>query len=53
VQLNEQICIMLTALQTLPENQRRAVIVKRLNSQSLKKIAEILGLSDAETQVRL
>jgi len=46
LQRNEQICIMLAALQTLPDNQRRAVIMKHLNGRSLKEIAEILGLSE-------
>lgn len=46
LQRNEQICIMLAALQTLPDNQRRAVILKHLNGRSLKEIADALGLSE-------
>ncbi len=46
LQRNEQICRMLAALQTLPENQRKAVILKHLNGRSLKDIAEVLGLSE-------
>jgi len=46
LQRNEQICIMLAALQTLPDNQRIAVIMKHFNGQSLKEIAEIPGLSE-------
>ena len=49
VQRNEQICIMLSALQTLPDNQRRAVMMKHLNGRSLKEIAEVLGLSEPAT----
>ena len=49
VQRNEQVCIMLSALQTLPDNQRRAVIMKHLNGRSLKEIAEVLGLSEPAT----
>lgn len=46
VQRNEQICLMLAALQTLPDNQRKAVIWKHLNGRSLRDIAEALGLSE-------
>ena len=46
VQRNEQICLMLAAVQTLPDNQRRAVILKHLNGRSLREIAESLGLSE-------
>lgn len=46
VQRNEHICRMLAALQTLPDNQRRAVILKHLNGRSLRDIAETLGLSE-------
>lgn len=46
VQRNEQICLMLAAVQTLPDNQRRAVILKHLNGRSLREIAEVLGLSE-------
>ena len=46
VQRNEQVCLMLAAVQTLPDNQRRAVILKHLNGRSLKEIAEALGLSE-------
>ena len=47
VQRNEQICRMLSALQTLPDNQRKAVIWKHLNGRSLRDIAEALDLSEA------
>lgn len=46
VQRNEQICLMLAAVQTLPDNQRRAVILKHLNGCSLREIADALGLSE-------
>lgn len=46
VQRNEQVCTMLSALQTLPDNQKRAVIMKHLNGRSLREIAEELGLSE-------
>lgn len=46
VQRNEQICRMLAAVQILPDNQRRAIILKHLNGRSLKEIAEALGLSE-------
>ncbi len=46
VQRNEQICLMLATVQTLPDNQRRAVILKHLNGHSLREIAETLGLSE-------
>ena len=47
VQRNEQICIMLSAIQTLPDNQRRAVILNHLNGRSLSETAEALGLSES------
>ena len=46
MQRNEQVCIMLSALQTLSDNQRKAVIMKHLNGRSLRDIAGELGLSE-------
>ena len=47
VQRNEQIAIMLSALQELPDNQRMAVIMKHLQGHSLKEVAASLGLSES------
>ena len=49
VQRNEQIAIMLAALQELPENQRIAVIMKHLQGHCLKEVAASLGLSESAT----
>lgn len=49
VQRNEQIAIMLSALQELPDNQRTAVIMKHLRGHSLKEVAEALGLTESAT----
>jgi RNA polymerase sigma-70 factor (ECF subfamily) len=49
VQRNEQIAIMLSALQGLPDNQRMAVIMKHLRGHSLKEVAASLGLSESAT----
>jgi RNA polymerase sigma-70 factor (ECF subfamily) len=47
LQRNEQLCLMLSALQTLPENQRAALILKHLKGHSLKEVAEALQLSES------
>ncbi len=47
IQRNEQIALMLSALQSLPSNQRAAVIMKHLRGHSLKEIADMLHLSEA------
>lgn len=47
LQRNEQLCHMLSALQTLPENQRAALILKHLKGHSLKEVAEALQLSES------
>ena len=49
LQRNEQLCLMLSALQTLPENQRSALILKHLKGHSLKEVAESLQLSESAT----
>jgi RNA polymerase sigma-70 factor (ECF subfamily) len=49
VQRNEQTAILLEAIQELPGNQRRAVILKHLHGYSLQQVAEILGLSESAT----
>ncbi|MCS7469196.1 sigma-70 family RNA polymerase sigma factor [Stieleria sp. ICT_E10.1] len=46
---NEQIATMLSSLQELPDNQRRAVIMKHLQGFSLKEVAASLGLSEPAT----
>jgi RNA polymerase sigma-70 factor (ECF subfamily) len=47
LQRNEQLCLMLSAMQTLPENQRTALIMKHLNGHSLREVAEALELSES------
>ncbi|MDX1928056.1 MAG: sigma factor-like helix-turn-helix DNA-binding protein, partial [Pirellulaceae bacterium] len=49
VQRNEQICIMMAAIQRLPDNQRTAIIMKHLRGHKLREVAEILGLSESAT----
>jgi len=49
LQRNEQLCLMLSALQTLPENQRAALILKHLKGHSLKEVAEAMQLSESAT----
>lgn len=49
LQRNEQLCLILSALQTLPENQRAALILKHLKGHSLKEVAESLQLSESAT----
>lgn len=49
VERNEQIAVMLSTLQQLPENQRSAVIMKHLRGHSLAEIAATLGLSESAT----
>ncbi len=44
---NEQITLMLSSLQTLPTNQRMAVIMKHLRGHSLKEVAELLGVTQS------
>ena len=46
---NEQIATMLSSLQELPDNQRRAVIMKHLQGYSLKEVSASLGLSESAT----
>ena len=48
-QRNEQIAIMLAALQELSDNQRAAIIMKHLQGNSLKEVADALGLSESAT----
>lgn len=47
LQRNEQLHLMLSALQTLPDNQRTALILKHLKGRSLKEVAETLQLSES------
>ena len=47
LQRNEDISRMLAAIQTLPSNQRMAVILKHLRGHTLKEISEMLGLSES------
>ncbi len=47
LQRNEQIALMLFALQTLPTNQRMAVIMKHLRGHSIKEVAMSLGVSES------
>jgi RNA polymerase sigma-70 factor (ECF subfamily) len=49
VQRNEQISLMLAAIQELPENQRTAIIMKHLRGHSLREVAELIGLSEPAT----
>lgn len=48
-QRNEQISIMLAAIQELPDNQRTAIIMKHLRGHSLKEVAKAIGLSESAT----
>lgn len=45
-QRNEQITLMLAAIQELPTNQRTAIILKHLRGHTLKEVAEALQLSE-------
>ncbi len=47
LQRNEDISCMLAALQTLPTNQRMAVILKHLRGHTLKEVSEMLEVSEA------
>ncbi len=47
LQRNEDISRMLAALQTLPSNQRMAVILKHLRGHTLKEISEMLEVSES------
>ena len=47
LQRNEQLCLMLSALQTLPDNQRTSLIMKHLRGLSLKEVAEAMQLSES------
>ena len=47
VQRNEQVEVMLAAMQDLPANQRMALVLKHLRGQSLQEVAEALGLSES------
>ena len=49
LQRNEQLCLMLSALQTLPDNQRTSLIMKHLRGLSLKEVAEAMQLSESAT----
>ena len=49
LQKNEQLCLMLSALQTLPDNQRSSLIMKHLKGLSLKEVAEAMQLSESAT----
>lgn len=44
---NEQILRLLEALQTLPDRQRQAIILKHLRGASLKQVAESLCISES------
>lgn len=46
VQRNEQIALLLAAIQELPRNQREAVILKHLRGYTLRQVAEELGVSE-------
>lgn len=46
---NEQAVLLLAAIESLPENQRIAIIMKHLNGDSLKEVSERLGLSEPAT----
>jgi RNA polymerase sigma-70 factor, ECF subfamily len=43
---NEQILLMLAAIQELPSNQRKAIILRHLRGHSLKEVADELQLSE-------
>jgi len=45
-QRNEQVLLMLAAIQELPTNQRTVIILKHLRGLSLKEVAEALQLSE-------
>jgi RNA polymerase sigma-70 factor, ECF subfamily len=47
LQRNEDISRMLAALQTLPSNQRMAVILKHLRGHTLREISEMLEVSES------
>ncbi len=47
LQRNEDISRMLAALQTLPSNQRMAVILKHLRGHTLKEVSEMLEVSES------
>jgi RNA polymerase sigma-70 factor (ECF subfamily) len=47
LQRNEEISRMLAALQTLPDNQRLAVMLKHLHGHTLKEVSEILEVSES------
>ncbi len=47
VQRSEDITRMLAALQTLPYNQKMAVILKHLRGHTLKEISELLDVSES------
>lgn len=45
-QRNEQTAALLETIQCLPDNQRKAIILKHLRGHSLQEVAGILGLSE-------
>lgn len=47
LQRSEDISRMLAALQTLPYNQRMAIILKHLRGHTLKEVAELLEVSES------
>jgi len=47
LQRNDEISRMLAALQTLPDNQRMAVMLKHLRGHTLKEVSEILQVSES------
>ena len=49
VQRNEQITLMLAAIQDLPANQRTAIILKHLRGHSLMEVADALQLTESAT----
>ncbi|MCA9062980.1 MAG: sigma-70 family RNA polymerase sigma factor [Planctomycetaceae bacterium] len=46
IQRNEQIALLLAAVQELPDGQKEAVMLKHLRGFSLQQVAEALGLSE-------
>ncbi len=47
LQRNEEVSNMLAALQTLPDNQKMAIILKHLRGHALREVAEILEVSES------
>jgi RNA polymerase sigma-70 factor, ECF subfamily len=49
VQRNEQVTLMLAAMQELPLQQRTAIILKHLQGLTLREVAESMNLSESAT----